>query len=208
MWLVVGLGNPGAEYAVTRHNIGFMAVDLLAEKLGVRSFSNKFQSEAATADYAGEKLILLKPQTYMNLSGKAVQAALAFYKLPPTQLIVLQDELDLPLGKLRIKKGGGANGHNGIKNIDQMIGPDYWRIRLGVGHPGMKGDVHDYVLGRFNAEEMTLVAKVNTALVEHLPLFWQRSPEMLMSSVAATLNPPPAKKPATEAAIADKSAGD
>jgi PTH1 family peptidyl-tRNA hydrolase len=193
MWLIAGLGNPGAEYAATRHNIGFMAVDALANRAGVRSFSAKFQSEVATAELQGEKVILLKPQTYMNLSGKAVQAALAFYKLPPTQLVVLQDELDLPLGKLRIKKAGGANGHNGIKDIDHMIGPDYWRIRLGVGHPGTSEQVHDHVLGRFTKEEQPLLDKTLAALTEHFAVFWQHSPEALATKVAATLNPPPAK---------------
>jgi PTH1 family peptidyl-tRNA hydrolase len=192
MWLIAGLGNPGAEYAATRHNIGFMAVDRLAAG---GNFSNKFQGEVATITFGDEKLVLLKPLTYMNNSGRSLQAAMAFYKLPPAQLIVLHDELDLPLGKLRIKKAGGANGHNGIKDIDAAIGPDYWRVRLGIGHPGDKNRVHDYVLGRFNADERTLADKTTQALAEHLPLFWQRSPEVLASHLAAALNPPRPKPP-------------
>lgn len=200
MWLITGLGNPGAEYAATRHNIGFMAVDALARAAHVASFSSKFHGEVASAEYGGEKLILLKPQTYMNLSGKSVQAAMAFYKLPPAQVIVLHDELDLPLGKVRIKKGGGANGHNGLKDIDAMVGQDYWRVRLGIGHPGDAARVHGHVLSRFTADEVPMVEKVNTTFAEHLALFWKHSPEALASKIATTLNPP-APKPKKEEEI-------
>ncbi len=191
MWLIVGLGNPGAEYAATRHNIGFMAVDCVAPA-GV-SFTKKFHGECAQMTLGGESLLLLKPQTFMNLSGKSVQAAMAFYKLPPSQLIVIHDEIDLPLGKLRIKKAGGANGHNGLKDIDAMVGQDYWRIRLGVGRPTDQRPAADYVLARFAKDEEPLLTKTLAALAEHLPLFWQHSPETLASKVAATLNPPPVK---------------
>ena len=208
MWLIVGLGNPGAEYAATRHNIGFMAVDRLAAAAKIDRFTNKFHGELASGDWAGEKLLLLKPQTFMNLSGKSVQAAMAFYKIPLAKLVVLHDELDLPLGKLRIKQGGGANGHNGIKDIDQAIGPDYWRIRLGIGHPGDAARVHGYVLSRFNAEEMPLVDKVNATLAEQMPVFWQHSPAALMTKIATALNPPPVKKAATNAVPTVKAAGD
>ena len=192
MWLVVGLGNPGAEYALTRHNIGFMAVDVLAD--GAR-FSGKFQGEVASIDLAGEKLILLKPMTYMNNSGRSVQAAMAFYKIPPANVIVLHDELDLPLGKIRIKQGGGANGHNGIKDIDQAVGPDYWRIRLGIGHPGDKNRVLDYVLQRFTTVEQEGAVKVIGAVAEHFAEFFKSKPEMLATKVAAQLNPQPVKPP-------------
>lgn len=202
MWLITGLGNPGSEYAATRHNIGFMAIDRLARAANVSSFSSKFQGEVASVEYGGEKLILLKPQTYMNLSGKSVQAAMAFYKLPPAQLVVIHDELDLPLGKVRIKKGGGANGHNGIKDIDAMIGPDYYRARLGIGHPGEVERVHGHVLSRFTGEEQAMVEKVNQAFVEHLPLLWTHSPDALGSRIATTLNPP-APKPKKEENISD-----
>lgn len=195
MFLVAGLGNPGSDYALTRHNIGFMAVDALA---GRERFTSKFQSETASLSIEGEKIILLKPMTFMNHSGRAVQAAMAFYKIPPEQVIVLHDELDIALGKIRIKQGGGANGHNGIKDIDQCIGLDYWRIRMGIGHPGMKEQVHSHVLSRFGADELAQVEKVNAALMAHFALFWQRSPEVLASKVAAQLAPPkPAKPTAT-----------
>lgn len=190
MWLVVGLGNPGSEYALTRHNIGFMAVDALA---GRASFTSKFHGEMAAATIEGEKVLLLKPQTFMNRSGKSVQAAMAFYKIPPEQVIVLHDEIDLPLGKLRIKRGGGANGHNGLKDIDQLIGDGYWRIRLGVGRPEGQAPVHDYVLGRFTPAQMSDVEKMLTALSAKFALFWQASPEVLASKVAQALLPPKPK---------------
>lgn len=197
-WLIAGLGNPGPDYALTRHNIGFMAVDHLAG--GGVNFSKKFDGLVLQTEITGEKCILLKPQTYMNLSGRSVQAAAAFYKIPPERIIVLHDELDLPLGKIRIKQGGGANGHNGLKDIDEKLGVNYWRIRLGIGHPGTKEQVHGHVLSKFSAEEMQAVEKLLTPLVEKFPLFWQRSPEVLASTVAQALNPPRPKpeKPVTK----------
>lgn len=195
MWLIVGLGNPGSDYARTRHNIGFMAVDRLAQALHASAFSKKFQGELAEASVAGEKLLLLKPLTFMNLSGKSVQAAAAFYKIPPAQIIVIHDELDLPLGKLRIKRGGGNNGHNGLRDIDRLLGADYWRIRLGIHHPGDKHRVHDHVLSNFTPAEMTEIEAQCTALTTHFQLFWQQSPEALASKIAHTLHPP-VKKPA------------
>lgn len=186
MFLVAGLGNPGADYAGTRHNIGFLAIDALAARLRVRSFASKFHGEAATADSEGETLVLLRPQTFMNHSGRSVQAAMAFYKLKPERVIVIYDELDLPLGKLRIKQGGGANGHNGIRDIDAAIGPDYWRIRLGVGHPGTKEQVLGHVLGKFAREEKAFVGSWLATLADHLPLFWQHSPEKMGSAMAMT----------------------
>lgn len=195
MFLLVGLGNPGPEYALTRHNIGFMAVDALA---AAASFTSKFHGLSASLTIEGAKLILLKPQTFMNLSGKSVQAAMAFYKIPPENVIVLHDELDLPLGKIRIKLGGGANGHNGIKDIDQMVGPNYWRIRLGISHPGMKEQVHGHVLSKFSADEMSEVEKVLKVVAEKFALFWQASPEVLASKVAQSLLP---AKPKLEAKV-------
>lgn len=201
MWLVAGLGNPGASYEQTRHNIGFMAVDLLA---GNSNFSSKFQGHFANVTIGGEQVILLKPQTFMNLSGQSIQAAMTFYKIPPAQVIVLHDEVDLPLGKLRIKQGGGANGHNGLKDIDQRVGPNYWRIRLGVGRPTDQRPTADYVLARFTAEERPLLEKTLDAVTSRFADFWNHSPEKLASQVAASLNPPPEKKPTTEAKPQDK----
>lgn len=191
MRLIVGLGNPGAEYAATRHNIGFLAVDKIAP--GGTIFSSKFHGSFANVTISGETLLLLKPATYMNRSGQSVQAAMAFYKLAPEQVIVVYDEIDLPLGKLRIKQGGGANGHNGIKDIDQKIGPNYWRIRLGVGRPEAGRDTADYVLGRFSKEEEPLREKMLSTVRDELPLFWQKSPDALASRVMAVLHPPAPK---------------
>jgi PTH1 family peptidyl-tRNA hydrolase len=194
MWLVVGLGNPGADYQSTRHNIGFMAIDALA---GDASFSKKFQGEIAQIERGGEKVLLLKPQTFMNNSGRSVQAAMAFYKLTPDRIIVIHDELDLPLGKLRIKQGGGANGHNGLKDIDAAIGENYWRIRLGIEHPGDKDAVHGHVLSKFSKEERAIAENLLSVLAQQFALFWQHSPEGLMSKVVDTLHPRE-KKPAAE----------
>lgn len=196
MFLIAGLGNPGSEYASTRHNIGFLAIDALAPRA---VFTSKFHSEVTSLTIDGEKCLLVKPQTYMNNSGRAIQAAAAFYKIEPSNILILHDELDLPLGKIRIKQGGGANGHNGIKDIDQCIGPDYWRVRLGIGHPGDKDRVHDHVLSKFSAEETKDVERVLKIFAENFPLFWQVSPEKLASMVGAALNPPPAKPQATPA---------
>ncbi len=186
MWLIVGLGNPGDEYRSTRHNIGFLAVDALAPEA---KFGRKFSGELAQAELGGEKILLLKPQTYMNHSGRSVQAAMAFYKLKPEQLIVLHDELDLPLGRIRIKQGGGDNGHNGIRDIDACIGKEYWRVRIGIGHPGDAAQVHGHVLSSFSAAEKKEVKKILAALAEYFPLFWQHSPQALMSRFADALRP-------------------
>lgn len=154
--IVVGLGNPGPEYAQTRHNLGFMVVDELAARAGGAAFRNKFQGELAESRVGGGPATLLKPQTYMNNSGRSVQAALAFYKLPPSELLVVHDELDLEFGDVRLKQGGGNAGHNGLKSITQSLGtPDYARLRVGIGKPspGFGGSGADFVLEGFRAAE-------------------------------------------------------
>ncbi len=155
MILVAGLGNPGPRYAQTRHNVGFMAVDRLAGQSA--SFSARFHGAWATLQLAGEACGLLKPQTFMNLSGRSVQAALAFTKVPLDRLIVIHDELDLPFGEVRLKLGGGHAGHNGLRSISGAIGPDYVRVRVGIGRPpaDFRGMVADYVLDAFSASERT-----------------------------------------------------
>ena len=207
MILVVGLGNPGADYAGHRHNVGFMAIDALASVVRADAFTKKFHGEVAQANAGGQKLILLKPLTYMNNSGRAVQAAAAFYKIPPENIIVLHDELDLPVGKLRIKKGGGANGQNGIRDIDACIGKEYWRVRLGINHPGDKTQVHGHVLSNFGKDDRLATYTLLDALARYFPLFWEHSPEALMSKVTDALNPPREKKAATNAPAADKASG-
>ena len=193
-YLIAGLGNPGTEYAGHRHNIGFMAIDALADTLRAGSFTKKFQGEVAQAETHGIKLLLLKPHTYMNNSGRAVQAAMAFYKIPPERVLVLQDEIDLPAGKLRIKQGGGANGQNGIRDIDATIGTQYWRIRLGVGRPE-HGAVQAHVLSNFSKDERALVDKQLATLSEHFHTFFSHSPALLMSRVSDALTPPRPKAP-------------
>jgi PTH1 family peptidyl-tRNA hydrolase len=150
MKAIVGLGNPGAEYQGNRHNIGFMAVDALAGSTG---FKNKFHGQMAEISINGSKCLLLKPLTYMNRSGISVGELCNFYKITPADCLVIHDELDIPPGSLRTKFGGSNAGHNGLKDIDRAIGPDYWRLRVGIGHPGMSAMVSSYVLSDFSAAE-------------------------------------------------------
>ena len=154
MLLIAGLGNPGPKYAHNRHNIGFMAADEIFRRHRFSNWQKKFQAEIADGVIDGEKVLLVKPQTFMNLSGQSIGEAMRFYKLTPADLVVIYDELDLVPGKLRIKTGGGSGGHNGIKSIDAHVqsfpgGQNYRRMRLGIGHPGAKELVHNYVLGDF-----------------------------------------------------------
>lgn len=154
MWLIVGLGNPGDKYKGNRHNVGFMVMDAIADDNMFPNFKSKFQGEISEGRIAGEKVALLKPQTYMNESGQSVRKAADFYKIPPERIIVFYDELDLAPSKIKIKQGGGSGGHNGIKSMDAHLGDkDYWRVRLGIGHPGDKNRVSGYVLSDFSKEE-------------------------------------------------------
>lgn len=160
MWLVVGLGNPGAKYAETRHNIGFMVVDQLARKAGV-SFNTQFKAQVARSDFKSERVIFMKPQTFMNLSGESVQPAASFFKVPPEQIIVVHDDIDLDVGQLKFKLGGGHGGHNGLRDIDKRLGPNFLRVRAGVGRPQHKSAaVHSHVLGRFADSEIDEVRKL------------------------------------------------
>ncbi len=150
MLLFAGLGNPGAKYANNRHNVGFMAADAIARRHSFSPWSKKFQGLISEGSIDGEKIVLIKPQTFMNKSGQSVGEALRFYKLEPKALTVFYDEIDLDEGKIRIKTGGGAGGHNGIRSIDGHVGSDYRRVRIGVGHPGVKEMVQHHVLGDFS----------------------------------------------------------
>jgi PTH1 family peptidyl-tRNA hydrolase len=149
MLLFAGLGNPGAKYADNRHNVGFMAADAIARRHSFSPWSKKFQGLIAEGTLAGEKIILIKPQTFMNLSGQSVGEALRFYKLDASALTVFYDEIDLAAGKVRVKVGGGSGGHNGIRSLEQHVGKDFRRVRIGVSHPGVKEMVHGHVLGDF-----------------------------------------------------------
>lgn len=161
MFLIVGLGNPGAEYDKTRHNVGFMAVDELARRFNFGPFKAKFDGLIAEGMIEGEKIYLLKPQTFMNLSGNSVIKAAAFYKILPENIVVIHDDMDLPVGKIKAKTGGGAGGHNGLKSIDSHIGQAYHRIRLGVGHPVAKDGeaVVNHVLSRFSKTDAAQIEK-------------------------------------------------
>ncbi len=187
MWLFVGLGNPGQKYENNRHNIGFMAVDEIVRRHSFSGWSKKFQAELSTGTLNGEKVIALKPQTFMNLSGSAVQAAMAFYKIAPANVVVFYDELDLPPAKSRAKKGGGSGGHNGIKSIDQNIGQDYWRVRLGIGHPGHKDKVHGYVLGNYHKSEMDALADMLGAIGAEAEWLAKNDDARFMNEVALRL---------------------
>ncbi len=149
MQLFVGLGNPGAKYAHNRHNIGFMVLDRIASDHGFAPWRTKFQGQLCEGRLGGEKIILLKPETFMNLSGQSVGEAIRFYKIEPTDVTVFHDEIDLAPGKCRVKDGGGHAGHNGLRSLHQHIGPHYSRVRIGVGHPGHKDRVAGYVLHDF-----------------------------------------------------------
>ncbi|MBI5496115.1 MAG: aminoacyl-tRNA hydrolase [Deltaproteobacteria bacterium] len=178
MFLVVGLGNPGKEYQATRHNAGFMLVDRVRERFGGTPWQRKFKgeiSEVRSASLAPDRVVLLKPLTYMNDSGESVRPAVDFYKLLPAQLVVCHDEIDLPMGTLRVKVGGGPGGHNGLRSVSQHLGPDYVRIRMGIGKPAHPGGaakdekVVRHVLGGFSKQERDalddLLARAEDALV-------------------------------------------
>lgn len=184
MWLFVGLGNPGAKYQDNRHNIGFMAVDEIVRRHNFSSWAKKFQGEVSSGTLGDDKVLCLKPQTYMNLSGQSVQAAAAFYKIAPENIVVFYDELDLVPGKLRIKKAGGSGGHNGIKSIDEHLGPDYWRVRMGIGHPGDKDMVSPYVLGDFAKADREWLEPLLDAVAKNAALMASGQGELFMTRVA------------------------
>lgn len=184
MLLWVGLGNPGREHARQRHNIGFMALDAIARRHGFGPWRSRFKGEIADGSIAGQRITLLKPQTYMNASGQSVQPAAAFHKIPPADVWAFHDELDLAPGKVRVKRGGGAAGHNGLRDMQRAFGsPDFWRVRLGIGHPGMKERVHGHVLGDF-AKADTWVEPLLDAVADAAPLLAQGRPEEFMTKVA------------------------
>jgi peptidyl-tRNA hydrolase, PTH1 family len=195
MRLIVGLGNPGAQYARTRHNAGFMAVDAIVRRHSFQPFRARFQGEFAEGTIAGERVMLLKPQTFMNDSGASVGAAARFFKLDPGEIAVIHDELDLAEGKLRVKRGGGAAGHNGLRSIDALFGNDYWRVRFGIGHPGARELVLSYVLQNFTAEELPWVRAVLDGIAEAAPLLVADDTAGFATKVALVANPPAPKPP-------------
>lgn len=194
MMLLVGLGNPGSRYAYHRHNIGFMALDDIVERHRFGSFRSKFRGQLAEGSLAGVRTLAFKPMTYMNESGRAVGEAVRFFKLEPGQVTVIHDDLDLAPGRCRVKRGGGAGGHNGLRSLDAQIGKEYWRIRLGIGHPGDKTLVHNYVLHDFGGEEEAWLDPLLEAVARAIPLLAEGAPDKFMTRVALDTRPanPPA----------------
>jgi PTH1 family peptidyl-tRNA hydrolase len=187
--LLVGLGNPGPEYAPHRHNVGFMALDRIADRHGFGAAKARFRGVTAEGRIGPAKVLALKPSTYMNSSGDAVAEARQFYKLPPERIFVLYDELDLAPGKVKVKKGGGAAGHNGIRSIDAAIGPEFWRIRIGIGHPGRKELVLGYVLHAFAKSDRDWLEPVLDAVADEIVEMIDGRSELFMTRVAAKLTP-------------------
>ncbi len=184
MHLFVGLGNPGARYAYYRHNVGFMALDDIVERHSFQPWRKRFQSQLAEGRVGNSRAFALKPQTFMNESGRAVGEALRFYKLPSQAVIVFYDELDLAPGRVRVKLGGGAGGHNGIRSLDRHIGKDYWRVRLGIGHPGLKHLVTGHVLSDFAKADEAWLDPFLEAVASELPVLLSEGHEAYMSRVS------------------------
>jgi len=187
MHLIVGLGNPGDKYAKNRHNIGFLAVEEIAKRNGFPPFREKFKGLLSEASIAGERVLILKPQTFMNASGESVEAVAQFYKLTPADITVVYDELDLVPGKARIKRGGGNGGHNGLRSIDPRIGTDYRRVRLGIGHPGHKDRVTPHVLGNYAKSEMEPLSDLLGAIAAEAEWLADGADVRFMSEVARRL---------------------
>ena len=196
MKLFVGLGNPEPGYARNRHNIGFMAADAIAATHGFAPWRSKFHGQVAEGRLGTEKVMLLKPGTYMNLSGDAVRAALQFYKLDPGDAVVFHDELDLAPGRVRVKTGGGTAGHNGIRSIAAHIGPDFTRVRLGIGHPGDKRLVSNHVLGDFHKADAEWVDDLLRGVSEGAPALAAGDTPGFLNAVARRMQQPAAPKPA------------
>ena len=190
MLLLVGLGNPGNKYADNRHNIGFMAADEIVRRHGFAPERRRFQGLVSEGTLAGQKILTLKPQTFMNESGRSVGEAARFFKLTPDQIIVFHDELDLEPGKLRVKNGGGLAGHNGLKSMAAHIGKDFRRVRLGIGHPGDKNKVMAYVLRDFPKADDKWLDPLLDAMAEAAPLLCGKDDAAFASKVALILKPP------------------
>mgnify|MGYP000173617027 CR=1 FL=1 len=195
MKLFVGLGNPGTKYARNRHNIGFMAVDGIIRRHSFSPERQKFQALMCDGLMGGEKVVALKPQTYMNESGQSVGEAMRFFKLEPKDVIVFYDELDLAPGKIRVKLGGGAAGHNGIRSIASHIGPEFRRVRIGIGHPGHKDAVMPYVLGDFSkAQHADWLDAMLDAIADAAPMLAEGKDATFANKVHLAIHPEPPKK--------------
>lgn len=188
MLIIAGLGNPGSKYAAHRHNIGFMAADEIVRRHSFGPWKNKFNAEISDGKLNGEKALVVKPQTFMNESGQAVGEILRFYKEDLSNLVVIYDELDLPAAKLRIKTGGGSGGHNGIKSIDAHCGKEYRRMRLGIGHPGIREKVSGHVLGDFAKADKEWLDKMLQAIADNAPLLANGKDSSFMNKVTLDIN--------------------
>ena len=189
MQLFIGLGNPDAKYAKNRHNIGFMVIDALAEAYSFDPFKSKYHGLLAEGRIGNEKTLLLKPQTFMNKSGVSVSEAANFFKLDGSQIVVFYDELDLPPGKLRMRRGGGFAGHNGLKSINAHMGADFRRARLGIGHPGEKAKVNSHVLGDFAKSDAAWLDAFLGALCTHAPLLAKGEDATYQTRVVEAMQP-------------------
>ncbi|MDP7651951.1 MAG: aminoacyl-tRNA hydrolase [Rhodospirillales bacterium] len=201
MLLVAGLGNPGSGHSRNRHNIGFMAIDAIARRHAFARFRARFHGSAAEGTITGHKVVALKPLTFMNDSGRSLAAAAAFYRVPPADVIVLHDEIDLASGRLRVKTGGGHAGHNGLRSIQAHLGAGFRRVRLGVGHPGDKDRVAGHVLKNFAKADQAWLETIFEAIADSFGLLVEGDDAAFMSKVALAVNPPrpkPDKRPPAE----------
>lgn len=203
MLLFVGLGNPGAGYAGNRHNLGFMAVDEITRHHGFSAPRTRFQGHLGDGRIKGERVLVLKPGTFMNESGRAVGEALRYFRLDPGKVYVFHDDLDLAPGKVRVKLGGGHAGHNGVRNIDSHIGQDYWRVRMGIGRAGAKADAESYVLKDFTKADRTWVEPLLEAVASAAPLLVADDPPGFMSKVSVLTRPPEPIKNKTAGEVSD-----
>jgi PTH1 family peptidyl-tRNA hydrolase len=195
MKILVGLGNPGSKYEQNRHNVGFMALEAVARDCTASSWRRRFQGQTAEAEIGGTKCLLLKPDTYMNESGRAVGEAVRFYKLSAADVIVFHDELDLEPGKLRVKNGGGHAGHNGLRSISAHIGNDFARVRIGIGHPGSREAVTHYVLHDFSREDRKWLEELLPAIAKSVPYLVKGDDARFMNEIARICRPLSVKKP-------------
>ena len=186
--LVVGLGNPGAEYNKTRHNVGFMVLDRINAAFGSGAFKDKFHSEYLELIIQKHKLLLLKPQTYMNLSGQAVLQFMQFYKISITDIVIIHDDIDLEVGKIKVKTGGSSGGHNGLKSIDGLIGRDYQRIRIGVARPHGSKDISSHVLTGFTPNEFKIIENSMLTIIENITILFTGDTEKFMNECALQVN--------------------
>ncbi len=202
--LFVGLGNPGAKYAGHRHNVGFMALDRIAGAHGFGPWRGKFQGAVAEGRLGGEKVTLLKPETFMNNSGQSVGAAMRFFKLDPTDIVVFHDEIDLAPGKIRVKNGGGHAGHNGLRSLHAHLGEGYQRVRIGVGHPGHKDAVPTYVLRDFSKADQDWLGPLLDGVADGAPYLADGDAGRFQNAVALRTNPPRSSKSKAESAPKSK----